>query len=425
VGKKMQNKNKKIEATMKGHVKIGVIYTGGTIGSLSVAGAPLSPMTMKIFSAAFLQLVVPAVLEVSPNTSMHLLPALQFSNGSAIQDSTEATPEDWCVLADQLLLFESSMDAFLVLHGTDTLEYTSAALSFLLCAIDDERGIDHPWSKPVIVTGSQIPLFVADESSEKESLIIQSSSDALDNIQGAVQSARSDLAGVYVYFGQQLLHGACVRKWHTHDKNAFATPNIAALNTKNVNSTAMANHALTQSFITKNTLNLATPDFERLIEQVVVIRQHLAKNSVWPIKAVPMMPRSLIHPLAELINVLISEPIAARALILESFGSGNFPSGCADQPELGVVYQALLTAIDNGVLVIDCSQVPSGSVALSTYASGEWLARIGVQSADAMTPSCAYVKVVLLLAMAAGKGWNHSKILKLFVQDWCGEFSRA
>jgi L-asparaginase len=121
-------------------------------------------------------------------------------------DSSAATPADWKGLADMLVSEDSREDsrylAFVVIHGTDTLAYTSAALSFLM---------PHGFAKAVIVTGSQVPVLVAH-------------SDAPNNFLGSLRFALEVPGGVYVYFANKLMRGACVMKTDSQRWDAFASP---------------------------------------------------------------------------------------------------------------------------------------------------------------------------------------------------------
>jgi len=121
---------------------------------------------------------------------------------SPLLDSANIIAEDWDRLAAQCLEHQQ-FDAIIIVHGTDTLAYTSSALAFLLLEIDI----------PIIVTGSQKPLEVP-------------GSDALDNLVGAMLEAARAKAGVWVYFAQRLMPGARVVKKDAIDFAGFDTPRL-------------------------------------------------------------------------------------------------------------------------------------------------------------------------------------------------------
>ena len=121
-------------------------------------------------------------------------------------DSANIVPADWERISEQCLAHKQA-DAIVMVHGTDTLAYTSCALAYLLQNIDI----------PVIITGSQQPL----ESP---------GSDALGNLVGAMLKARQTRPGVWVYFDQRLMPGARVVKKDAIHFAAFDTPRLLRSN---------------------------------------------------------------------------------------------------------------------------------------------------------------------------------------------------
>jgi L-asparaginase len=122
-------------------------------------------------------------------------------------DSANIDPTDWEALAEQCLEIAGNsvlkVDAIIIIHGTDTLAYTSSALAFFLQRV----------KIPVILTGSQKPLGAPH-------------SDALDNLIGAMLKAQNTQPGVWVYFNQQLMPGARVVKKDAISFAGFAAPRI-------------------------------------------------------------------------------------------------------------------------------------------------------------------------------------------------------
>lgn len=117
-------------------------------------------------------------------------------------DSSHINIAHWNTLAEDIVAHYHDYDGFVVLHGTDTMAYTSSILNFML------RGT----RKPVILTGSQIPVW-------------ESHTDGLDNVSLALQHAqRRDLHEVYLAFNQTLFHGAHVTKIDTDGLKTFAAP---------------------------------------------------------------------------------------------------------------------------------------------------------------------------------------------------------
>ena len=107
-------------------MKLCIIYTGGTIGCI---GKPLAPMPPVAFQQAFDRLIAPIIQTKYPNCQA------VFGEVENVLDSTNIQPSDWCAIASVIIDNYLNYDAFLVLHGTDTLAWTASALSFLLTGL--------------------------------------------------------------------------------------------------------------------------------------------------------------------------------------------------------------------------------------------------------------------------------------------------
>ena len=114
-------------------------------------------------------------------------------------DSTDITLRHWQTLAGAVFEARESCDGFVISHGTDTLQYSAAALSLML----ENLG------KPVIFTGAMKPFSAPD-------------SDAADNLSAAFKAARDSQSGVWVAFGGKLINGLSCVKVHTSATDAFA-----------------------------------------------------------------------------------------------------------------------------------------------------------------------------------------------------------
>ena len=153
-------------------MRLHVTYAGGTIGMVD------SPEGLR--PGADLQGWFGSQLE-----GIELASNITMSTLDPLIDSSEATPEDWQAIIDDINAHADEADAFLVLHGTDTMAYSAAALSYSLASM----------GKPVVLTGSQYPLGVV-------------GSDASANVTGALRAAISHRArGVMLFFGHKLLAG--------------------------------------------------------------------------------------------------------------------------------------------------------------------------------------------------------------------------
>ena len=170
--------------------KLLVLYTGGTIGmQMSADGlAPASGFEARMRTQ-----------QAGENSSE--LPQWSFRELLPLIDSANMNPGHWLALRDEIVAAVETHghDAVLVLHGTDTLAYSAAALSFLLLGLD----------VPVVLTGSMQPAGVPD-------------GDAWPNLFGAMRALHRGVApGVHLYFNGQLLHGARCSKLRSDAFDAF------------------------------------------------------------------------------------------------------------------------------------------------------------------------------------------------------------
>jgi len=177
---------------------IFIAYTGGTIG-MERSGAEWRP------APGFLAEQMAAM----PELRAAGMPTYEIHEFDTLLDSSNMTPDGWIRIARQIdRNYFADYDAFIVLHGTDTMAYTASALSMILAGLD----------KPVIMTGSQIPLC-------------QPRNDARENLVTALQIAGDDHAPkeVCVYFNDLLLRGCRTTKMNCDGFGAFGSPNFEPL----------------------------------------------------------------------------------------------------------------------------------------------------------------------------------------------------
>jgi L-asparaginase len=117
-------------------------------------------------------------------------------------DSTNMQPEHWVQIAEEISSHYEQYDGFVITHGTDTLAYTSAALSYMLQHL----------KKPVVITGSQVPISVR-------------KTDARKNLRDAIVFACEDVGGVFVVFNGRVIVGTRAMKLRTKSYDAFASIN--------------------------------------------------------------------------------------------------------------------------------------------------------------------------------------------------------
>lgn len=291
------------------------------------------------------------------------LPLFHIKEYHPLIDSSNMTIDHWNQIAQDIAEHDKDMDGFILFHGTDTMAYTASALSFMLNHL----------SKPVILTGSQLPLS-------------EIRSDAIDNtITALMLCAKYAIHEVCIYFNQKLLRGNRARKLRTHQFDAFGSPNFPPLGQVGVD------------FQLSTDLLLSKPASS--FELKPLHSQAIANFRLFPGFSLSSL-RALLH-----------SPI--KALILETYGTGNAPD--ADPAFLGL----LQDAVDRGVLIMNATQCVEGRVEGHHYATGRALERLGVISAHDMTPEALHCK--LLYAFSQSQDLNHTR--KLMETNLCGEVS--
>lgn len=310
--------------------RIYVAYTGGTIG--------MQPSSQGYVPAAgFLS----ETLANMPEFHRPEMPEFTLHEYDNLIDSSDMDPTDWQRIADDIADNYADYDGFIILHGTDTMAYTASALSFML----------EDLSKPVIVTGSQIPLA-------------ELRSDGQVNLLNALfVAANYPIAEVSLFFNNRLLRGNRSRKVDADGFNAFDSPNFAPLLEAGINIRVKAG-------------TLATNASDSVV--------------VSPVSAQPIGMVSLYPGIsAEVIKNTLQQPV--NALILLSYGVGNAPQNPALIAQLNY-------ARDRQIPVVNCTQCLRGRVNMAGYATGHGLREAGVISGSDMTPEAALAKLHYLLS---------------------------
>ncbi|HEX5125141.1 MAG TPA: asparaginase domain-containing protein [Rhodocyclaceae bacterium] len=335
--------------------KVYVLYTGGTIGC---EGAPLAPMPGPQFAQLILSM---------PGFADHHLngfPSIDYVIDwyDAPLDSANITPAHWVRIAQSVLEVYDRYDGFVVLHGTDTLAWTASALSFFL------QGL----SKPVLLTGSQLPLGVP-------------RSDALRNLASAVTIAGTQqINEVCVFFDDVLLRGNRTMKIDADEFAAFGSPNFSAL------------ARLGADISIDKSLLLPAPNPQTSLANPLVrteagmqLRKILAGLSIRSVNMLFVFPGVSAGFLKA---VLSQHGTKLAGLVLAAFGKGNAPN--ADD-----FLTVLKNAHRNGIVLVDITQVHRGSVHLDAYQTGASLRQAGAISGYDLTPAAAFAKLVFLTAL--------------------------
>lgn len=262
-------------------------------------------------------------------------------------DSSSISANDWDAIAICVKDNYHYFDGFVILHGTDSLSYTASALSFMLSNL----------GKPVILTGSQAPIFALQ-------------SDAVDNLLGSLIIAGTFvIPEVGLFFHNRLYRGNRTTKVSAASFEAFASPNCEPL--AQVNGLGISvNWSLAER----------PTDIAQFQISTRLDTTHVACLRVFP----------GIKP--EMIDAVLRLP-DLRGLILETFGMGNVPGG----PD-GQLTQVIKAAVSRGVIVVNVSQCVNGFVS-PVYAPGTQLGRAGVIFGLDLTAEAALAKLSYLLSL--------------------------
>ena len=312
---------------MKG---ILVIATGGTIASAE-EGSGLAPALTGEQLVAF----VPEVAQ------MCCVEVSQVMN----VDSTNMRPEGWLSIAGEVRRRYDEFDGFVVLHGTDTLAYTAAGLSYLV------QGSP----KPVVLTGSQLPMGDPETDGKR-------------NLLDAVRVACDDAAaGVMVAFGGKVISGTAARKVRTRSFEAFDSLNVSDLG------------------CVRDGRVEWTADAEATAEASGVRFYDSLNPRVAVLKLTPGMDALVIDALRP----------ACDALVVEAFGLGGIP-------EYDGITDTLLAWVDAGKALVMTTQCPYEGADLSVYEVGRaFCDRPGVLMGGSATTEALLAKTMWALAQAA------------------------
>lgn len=399
-------------------MKIAVINTGGTI---SCVGNPLSPMTSNEFKAACQSHLDPIIHQKFPGLTLDYVTDLAFpESASGMLDSTNLQPTDWCLIARYILEHYTEADGWIVLHGTDTLEFSGTALPMLLSRFGADGTVLAQLSKSVVITGSQVPLFHSPEPGKISGIVFHT--DAFVNVCGAIAVAQLGIPAVMVFFDNQLMRASRVVKDNTSQFRAFASPNFPTLGQYGIGLSISPEYM--PPVPVSETVSLDHPETRAAtLTQLDAISAAINLRPVMRLSASPSAynPAQGTAVLANLIHASIAQGIGG--LVLESYGAGNFPSGNANIAENGAIYQALDAANKAGVVIVDNTQVAHGAVDYNAYAAGAWLPAIGALNPADMTPAASLAKLTILLAAQQANGWSLDDIKFLMQTPLVGEMA--
>jgi L-asparaginase len=333
-----------------------VIYTGGTIGMVQDSETG----TLMPFEFGQLYQYIPILKNFNYHIDFHV-----FDN---LIDSSNVNPEFWVTLAGVIETKYELYDGFVVLHGTDTMSFSASMLSFMLENLN----------KPVVFTGSQLPMGVI-------------RTDGRDNFINAIEIAAAQIDNtpivpeVSIFFDNKLFRGNRTTKFNSENFKAFFSGNYPLLAEVGVK-------------IKYHDEYIQKPNFKKL-----VVHKKFDRN-VALLKLYPGISDHLVNAVLQTKDL--------KALILETFGSGNAPTDAW-------FIDAIENAIRQGIIVLVVTQCKGGSVEIGKYETSKYLGEIGVISGYDITTEAAVTKMMFLL----GNSETKERITALLQTSMRGEMT--
>ena len=317
--------------------KILMLGTGGTIAS------EMTPegLTPELRPAQLLS-YVPAIKDLCQVDCLSLFNI----------DSTNITPRHWCAISRALELNYNLYDGFVISHGTDTMAYTAAALSYLI------QGSP----KPIVLTGAQKPIGFE-------------TTDSKQNLRDAFAAAASDMAGVMLVFNGKVILGTRARKTRSKSFEAFSSINYPLLG---------------------------------LVREGRIVPYIPPEETGGPVFYDRVDPAVSLMKLIPGADCAVAEFLLQRShgLIIEAFGVGGLPSYKA-----GDFYKAVRAGLEAGRTVVLTTQVENEGSDLSVYQVGSHLKRnLPILEAYDMTTEAVTAKLMWIL----GQTRERQEVERLF-----------
>lgn len=290
---------------------------------------------------------------------------LSFSNLMNL-DSTNIQPEDWVRISNCIIDNADRYDGFVVLHGTDTMAYSAAAVSFMTVGVE----------RPIVFTGAQIPLS-------------SYGSDGIKNISDAIYyAAHTNINGVCIVFCGRIINGCSASKTDTFALDAFSS-----INTIDVGAVDSSRFYLNIDYKPNRTESMGL--------------HHVGIDTgVLLIKLYPGSSPKLLD---------LSTVGCYKAVIIEAFGAGGVPA----------LERSLLPQIEKiikeGIFTVITSQCLRGGCDISIYEVGKNTERLGAVSAGTIGSEVLVAKMMWALFVTS----DRKKLRKMLLTDYCGEFGNG
>lgn len=320
---------------MENKAHILLVYTGGTIGMVK----DYETGALKAFNFDNLLKKIPELKQLDCEIS-----SISFDHPI---DSSDMDVLHWQKLATIIEEHYNAYDGFVVLHGSDTMSYTSSALSFMLENL----------KKPVVFTGSQLPIG-------------DLRTDAKENLITSIQIASLQKRGVPViqevclYFEYKLYRANRTTKINAEHFQAFSSLNFPALAESGVH------------------LKVNKEDLIRKRSKKPFVVHKNMDNNVAILKIFPGINKDLVAGVFAIPNI--------KAVILETYGAGNAPT---QEWFLAIIKKAIST----GIHIINVTQCSGGSVIMGQYATSKALQKMQVINGKDITTEAAITKLMYML----------------------------
>nr|WP_246558690.1 asparaginase [Hymenobacter piscis] len=334
-----------------------VIYTGGTAGMAYNKRGELVPMKFEQIRRK-----MPELGQLNMQVDVTNL-------GEPI-DSSNVTTADWRRMAALIAENYARYDGFVVLHGTDTMAYSAAALSFLL----ENLG------KTVVFTGAQVPVGRIRTDARRNLVTALEMAAARHPATGAVR-----VPEVCLFFNDLLIRGNRAKKVESQQYAAFRSENYPPL--------ARAGIELT----------FHDRQIRPLPAAALRVHEHLDER-VTVLRLFPGLTERMVRAQLEVDDL--------RGCVLETYGSGNAPT-------TPWFLRCLREAADRGVLLLNVSQCEEGRVLQGRYETSAYLSEIGIVGGEDITVEAAITKLMFVLGISE----NPAQARHLLGQNLRGEIS--